>query len=66
MTVVTWEHSPLLYTDGRTISNVRRVPVGRKLISIDVFDSVFCTPLAIIRLFLPPLVGGPAPADGAT
>lgn len=41
MMVLTGEHDPSPETDGRIISKVRRVPVGRKLASIEVFDSVF-------------------------
>lgn len=46
-------HSPLRYMEGSTISNVRSVPVGRKLTSMEVLESVFCTPFATARLFRP-------------
>lgn len=51
--VLTEEQSPLPYTEGMIISNVKRVPVGRKLTSMEVFDIVFCTPFATARRFLP-------------
>lgn len=38
---------------GRTISKVSRVPVGRKLTSMEVFEMVFWTPLATARRLRP-------------
>ena len=46
-------HAPFLDIDGRSISNVKRVPVGRKLTSIDVLEMVFCIPLATALRLLP-------------
>lgn len=63
--VFTAVHSPLPETDGSSISNVRRVPVGRKLTSIEVFESVFCIPFAIARLFRPPLGWSVQEEDGS-
>lgn len=43
--------------------------MGRKLTSIDVLESVFCTPFATARLFRPPGGGGREGggiSDGAT
>lgn len=51
--VLTGEQSPAPETDGRSISKVRRVPVGRKLTSMEVFERVFCTPFATARLLRP-------------
>lgn len=51
--MLTGEQSPLFDTDGSNISNVKRVPVGRKFTSIDVLEKVFCIPLATARLFRP-------------
>lgn len=49
--MLTGEKYPLFDTDGSSISNVKRVPVGRKFTSIDVFEKVSCIPLATARLF---------------
>lgn len=48
---------------------MRRVPVGRKFTSIEVFESVFWTPFAIARRLRPPVVvvksgGGMGGGDG--
>jgi hypothetical protein len=50
-------HTPFLDIDGRSISKVKRVPVGRKLTSIDVLEIVFCIPLATALLLLPGSLG---------
>jgi len=52
--------------EGRTISKVRRVPVGRKWASMEVFERVLWTPFATAaRLFCgPPEAGGRVGSDG--
>lgn len=61
MRVCTSEHWPDLVMVGRIISNVRSVPVGRKLTSMEVFVSVFWTPFANARHFPPPSEAGESP-----
>lgn len=51
--VLAGEHDPSPETDGRSISKVRRVPVGRKLTSIEVSESVFCKLFATTFHFRP-------------
>ena len=51
--MLTEEHSPFRYMEGRTISKERRVPVGRKLTSMEVLESVLWTPFATARLLRP-------------
>lgn len=61
MRVLTGEHDPSPEAEGRRSSNVRRVPVGRKLTSIEVLERVFCMPFATALLFRPlspPACGG--------
>lgn len=57
MRVWTPEQWPDLVMVGRIISKVKRVPVGRKLTSMEVLESVFCTPFAMARRFPRPSVG---------
>ncbi|KAF9677073.1 hypothetical protein SADUNF_Sadunf08G0069600 [Salix dunnii] len=57
VSVVTGVQTPFLGIDGRSISKVKRVPVGRNLADFDILEIVFCIPLATALLLLPGSLG---------